>query len=151
MKTIATCVFGLLVALALGCSEDGETGAPCMSDLDCKGERICLGNGTCSSPGGDGGGESCYPPNPFTSTAEYCGWVFDLHEAALATDPGADDPLEVSRAECPAALSSELESDRACWEEIFDCLMGLDHCPTNYDLVDRPNLGACHSDNLPSC
>lgn len=40
----------LLLLVANGCGDDGATGAPCGSDNDCKGDRICI-NGICSGPG----------------------------------------------------------------------------------------------------
>jgi hypothetical protein len=36
---------------------NGSTGAPCGSDMDCKGDRICLANGKCSDPEGNSGSE----------------------------------------------------------------------------------------------
>ena len=35
--------------------KDGETGTPCQSDIDCKGDRVCLTSGRCSDPSGAGG------------------------------------------------------------------------------------------------
>jgi hypothetical protein len=40
-----------------GGDDDDETGQPCQSDVDCKGDRVCV-NGTCVDPNGTGSGSS---------------------------------------------------------------------------------------------
>ena len=133
-----------LCMLFLSCGEEGETletaggtGTPCVSDLDCKGDRICLPSGKCSDPSGNDptetGGEAGSWTDPssgltwqVTPTGGVMTWPdAKAHCAGLSLDGGGwhlptIGELRTLIRGCPAT-----EDGGSCNVEEGDCLAWL--------------------------
>ena len=85
MKTLVGWASWMVVlGLAMtACSDDGGDNAPCGSDNDCKGSRICLSSGKCSDESGGGEGSpvgnwlySTHDGTPYSGLDEELKWAF---------------------------------------------------------------------------
>ena len=100
--------------LLLSCMDEGEnlvtaggTGTPCVSDLDCKGDRICLSNGKCSDPDPIVDGE----------TGSACGSDMDCKGDRICLSNGkCSYPDPIVNGETGSACGSDLDckGDRIC-------------------------------------
>ena len=106
-----------LCLVVLSCGEEGETlvtaggtGTSCVSDLDCKGDRICLSNGKCSNPVPIVNGE----------TGAACGSNLDCKgdriclPSGKCSEPDPDPPVGDGNTGSPCVSDLDCKGDSIC-------------------------------------
>lgn len=111
-KGFSSCVVAVSALLALACGADSGGGAPCGTDTDCKGDRVCI-DGSCQNPIGSG-------QQPSSLIRQYC----SLEHACFSS----------STAQCEAAWTEAMGATtctsqaRSAWENVLRCLVDAGTC-----------------------
>jgi hypothetical protein len=129
---------GLWLVIAAGCGDDdaatGQSGGGCITDVECKGDRICA-DGVCVSPDDGppvgGGGKAGSSGSPASGA--------DSGVAGARGGAGGRGPIDDPELERACGLNCEARIDASCEMNIGS----LDQCLAQCLVIDEQHRGYC--------
>jgi hypothetical protein len=141
---LAGTAVGLWLLVAGGCGDDdtgsgaGASGGGCITDVECKGDRICA-DGVCVSPDDAPDGGSRGGSGGSRATAGSNGGAGDSGMSGARGGRGGSSPVDDPELERACGLNCEARIDAACEMNIGS----LDQCLAQCLVIDEVQRGYC--------